>query len=108
MTPIDPTAFESWTAVAALAVLVAGAVAMRWIATIKRENTETKEQVNRLVTSVTERNGGNSVVDRFDRLERKLDEHLAWSDSYVREQDERLTALEERPRGLFGRKRSGT
>lgn len=95
MTPYDPSAFESWTAVAALAVMVVGAVAMRWIATIKRENTETKEQVDRLVTSVTQNNGGASVKDYLDRLEKKLDEHLAWSDGYVREQDDRLKALED-------------
>lgn len=106
LTP-DPTAFESWTAVAALAVMVAGGVAMRWLSVMKRENTETKEQVDKLVISVTKNNGGDSVKDRFDRIEAKLDQHLEWSDAYVREQNERITALEARPqpRGLFGRRK---
>lgn len=106
MTPLDiapdPTTFESWTAVAALAIMVAGGVAMRWLSVMKRENTETKEQVDRLVTSVTENNGGDSVKDRFDRIESKLDQHLEWSDQHVTAQEERLTALETK-RSLFKR-----
>lgn len=70
-----------------------------------------RQTMRKVEKTLTQNNGGASVVDRFDRIDKKLDEHMAWSDAYVREQNERITALEARaqPRGLFGRRQaSGT
>jgi hypothetical protein len=69
-----------------------------------------RQSVKRVEKSLTENNGGSSVKDRFDKLERLLNAHIEWSEGYVREQDERLDKLEEakpepRRRQLFRRSR---
>lgn len=65
-----------------------------------------RQSAKRIEKSITENNGGASVKDYLDRLEAKLDQHLEWSDSYVREQDDRLKALEDaRPKRRLFRRR---
>lgn len=73
MPDLDPAAYDNVFSVLALAIIVTGAVAMKWLSTMKRENTETKDKVERLVTSVTKNNGGSSVKDQLDRIEAKVD-----------------------------------
>ncbi|MFT3832883.1 MAG: hypothetical protein QM711_06120 [Micropruina sp.] len=121
MTPLeltpDPTTFESWTAVAALAIMVAGGVAMRWLAVIKADGARTREQVDatsakvaQVTRTLTENNSGSHVKDQLDRLEKALTEVSAFMAESVADRrtlNERVATLEKR-RGLFGRRRSGT
>lgn len=71
-----------------------------------------RQSVRRVEKSLTQNNGGSTIKDQLDRLEKaqadqgkKLTEHTAWSEGYVREQDERLRKLEDQPRGLLRRRR---
>ena len=90
----DPTAFTSWVQVAALGILVLGGVALKWIGTMKKDGADTREKVDQLVTAVTTTNGGSTAKDQWDRVERKLDDHLAWSTAYAEDTASRLDALE--------------
>lgn len=60
-----------------------------------------RQVAKRIEKSITETNGGHSVVDRFDQLDKKIDaldekvvEHITWSDGYVAEQAQKLHDLE--------------
>lgn len=85
---IDVTAVVNpWQAAIVIALIFAVLI---WPSLSARQSTK------RIEKSLTENNGGASVKDYLDRLEAKLDQHLAWSDTYVQEQDERLKRLEGR------------
>lgn len=58
-----------------------------------------QRSAHRIEKSLTENNGGNSVVDRFDQISAKVDDlggkldaHLEWSDAYVKAQEETARA----------------
>lgn len=104
-TAYDPLAFQSWPQVTALLILVAGFVIVKWLGTLKEAQKQTGEKVDKLVTTVTMPNGGSSVKDQLNRLEagqkdlkEKFDGHVAWSQSYVAEAEERIATLEPKPR----------
>lgn len=54
-----------------------------------------RQTVRRIETTLTTNNGGSTVKDQMDRLEKKLGEHIEWSEGYVKDTSERLDALEE-------------
>lgn len=111
MTPIDPNTFDTWTAVAALFILVAGAVAMKWLSTVKSESSANAEKLDTVVSTLTTNNSGSHIKDQLDRFEgvqkaqnaamteiaRKLDQHLADSPAaYSKAKEDLITYAEER------------
>lgn len=56
-----------------------------------------RQTAKRIEKSITTNNGGGSVKDRFDKLEKLVTDHIEWSEGYVKEQDERLDKLEAKP-----------
>ncbi len=68
-----------------------------------------RQTVKRVERTLTTNNGGSTVKDQMDRIERtqaehaaKLSGHVEWSEGYVKDTAERLECLEKR-RGLFRR-----
>ena len=71
-----------------------------------------RQSVKRIEHTLTSNNGGSTVKDANDRIEKKLsdlgsklDNHIEWSEGHVQETLDRLAALEEgqEPKPLFKR-----
>lgn len=54
----------------------------------------TNKKVKEVQKTLTTNNGGSTVKDQNDRIEKKLDDHLEWSENFVRNVDERLLVIE--------------
>ena len=94
----------------ALVIVFAMFAMMIWPGIVSMLN---RKAMKRVEKTLTENNGGSSVKDQMDRIEekqvaqgKKLDDHIVWSEGYVTDVGERLTAIEgKKPKhkhGLFG------
>ena len=54
----------------------------------------TNKKIKEVKKTLTTNNGGSTVKDQNDRIEKKLDDHLEWSENFVRTVDERLLVIE--------------
>jgi hypothetical protein len=86
-TPIDPLAFDSWVQVAALGIVVVGGLVAKYLNTLKKDTTN-------VLATLTQNNGGSTVKDQLDKIEKSLKDHIEWSEGYVKDTGERLDALE--------------
>lgn len=84
---IDPLAFDSWVQVAALAVLVLGAIFYK---KLDSKAKSTQEDVAKIVSTLTTNNSGSHIKDQLDRIETEqksqaltLSEHIKWSEEFV-------------------------
>ena len=60
-----------------------------------------RQTIKKVEKTLTTNNGGSTVKDQMDRIEKvqaeqgaKLDDHVKWSEDYVRDTGDRLTKLE--------------
>lgn len=65
----------------------------------------TNRKVKEVQKTLTTNNGGSTVKDQNDRIEKKLDDHLEWSENFVRNVDERLLVIEREHRKRWPWKR---
>ena len=106
-TSIDPLAFDSWVQIAALMIIISGGVTWKWLSIVGAKQQETGDTVDEIKKTLTTNNGGSHIKDQLDRIEKvqaeqaklmaadsqKLDDHLAWSEGYVKETKELLESL---------------
>lgn len=106
-TGIDPLAFESWVQIAALLIIISGGVTWKWLSTVDARQKATGETVDQIKSTLTTNNGGSHIKDQLDRIEKiqrkqaemmaadsqKLTDHLAWSDTCVRDTKQMLDQL---------------
>ena len=52
-----------------------------------------RQSSKRVEGTLTTNNGGSTVKDQLDRLEKGLSEHVEWSENYVKETSDRLDAI---------------
>ena len=106
-TSVDPLSFESWIQIAALLIIVSGGITWKWLSTVGAKQKETGDTVDEIKKTLTTNNGGGHIKDQLDRIEKvqleqaklmaadsqRLTDHIAWSESYVRETKELLESL---------------
>lgn len=56
-----------------------------------------RQSSKRVEGTLTTNNGGSSVKDQLDRVEKSLTDHITWSEGYVAETAAKLSALEAEP-----------
>lgn len=92
----------------ALVIIVLVFAVLIWPGIISMLNRRSMKDIKK---TLTENNGGSSVKDQMDRIEKvqgeqgkKLTEHIDWSEGYVKDVGIRLEKLEAKPvkHGLFG------
>lgn len=103
----DPLAFESWEQITALLIIVTGGIVWKWLSSMSSRQKATGETVDQIKSTLTTNNGGSHIKDQLDRIEeiqrkqalllaadsQKLTDHMAWSESYVRETKDILDRL---------------
>lgn len=98
--PID---VESWPQAVVTIVLIVAVVIVPAVLAYRTKlaTQRVRREVAQVQTTLTQNNGGNSVKDRFDHLDRTLADHLARSEKWEKDILRRVTALEQ-PKGWFG------
>ncbi len=59
---------------------------------------QAQRSARRIETTLTTNNGGGHVKDQMDRIEKKLDDHLTWSDGFVADIEQRLAQQPPQPK----------
>lgn len=106
----DPSAVESWPQAVVFCCLILAVMVVPAVMTYLtgRGQKAHRAETEKLRETLTTNNGGSHLKDQFDRIEfynleltksqkalnKKFDDHIAWSDNYVRQTDKRIHELE--------------
>lgn len=95
--PTDLGLISTWPqAVVALAIIFAVAVAPALFTYLNnRIARETRDELGEVKRTLTEKNGGKSVIDRFDQLEQMVSDRLDESDARAKQIGKRVRRIEE-------------